>query len=142
MAWSRLAPWLAAYEAGMLCAATATIDSMAISQWLATDDDGTAVTMPTLCGFAEPDELFIESNTQHTRYLIEFPTEQWPGLVVGDAVVINADTYTVKTMPALQRTGWFSICELTRATRSYPKNSIDFSNNSILREDGGHVLRE
>lgn len=110
MSWQRDAFWPAFAESGMLVAASAVIDGTEYPD--------------VRIGFVEPDELFIDGNSQHTRYEIEFQTDDLPGLTVGNAVVINGFDYTVKTMPELERTGFFSRCELTRVTRSYPKQPI------------------
>ena len=77
-------------------------------------------------GLREADELFADGNSQHTHYRFKFETDGLPRLSVGDAVTIGGNAYTVKDMPAFVGTGWFSICNLQRTTRIYPKRPIAF----------------
>lgn len=89
-------------------------------------------TITVSAGLREADELFIDGNSQHTHYRFKFETDSLPFLSVGDTVTINGDAYTIKDMPAFVGTGWFSICQLQRTTRSYPKRAIVFPSGAGL----------
>lgn len=83
-------------------------------------------------GFREADELLLQGNSQHTSYRFKFETNSLPLLAVDDHVLINGNAYTVKDMPALVGTGWFSTCNLKRTSRSYPKQAIQFPSGLVL----------
>ena len=111
MSWQRDQFWAAFADAGMLALAT-------------TVNIGGTVYQNVRVGMREPDELFLDTGTQHTHYEAEFETTALPGLNVGHILTVDSVDYRVKSPPRLKATGWFSVVDLERITRTYPNTPV------------------
>ena len=124
--WQRDQHWAAFADAGMLALATSV-------------DIGGTVYENVYIGLTEPDEIFQETGTQHTHYQAEYQTTALPGLNVGDTITIDSVEYRVKTPPRLQRTGWYSLCDLERVDAAVPKLPIPLTEGASAAAPSANV---
>jgi uncharacterized membrane protein len=54
-----------------------------------------------MVGFANPDESLLDGLAVAPDVVISFPATSFPGLAVGERVVIDATTYTVREVRAV-----------------------------------------